>query len=286
MSVRTKNCDPGIISKKYTEPMPSISDKGLTLFLFEGKETEDNLIRNLERNFLGDTHAIKCVYDTDIYQLYRSITQEETVFQQDIVTLLKDRPLTKKILEQYNRDSFAYVYLFFDYDGHATMASDDKIIEMLSFFNNETENGKLYISYPMVEAIRHYVDIDSFKDLTVKCKGRNCPYLDDCTDKDACLKEPHYKQIVADNSKPGLSNMNYKQAVWKELIMAHLCKMNALVNDIFTFPQDICLQSEIFSKQLEKHINQKCPQVTVLSALPIYVLDYYGCKKLQARLGL
>lgn len=264
--------------------MPSISDKSLTLFVFEGQKTEGRQIRNLEQNFLGDTHAITCVYDTDIYQLYRDITQEETAFQQDIVTLLKDRPRTKKILEHYNRDSFAYVYLFFDYDGHATMASDDKIMEMLSFFNNETENGKLYISYPMVEAIRHYVDLDSFKDLTVKCKRRNCPYLDGCTDKDACLKEPHYKQIVAKNSRHGLSNQNYEPAIWRELITAHLCKMNALVNDKFAFPQNICLQSDIFSKQMEKHINKPCPQVAVLSALPIYVLDYYGCKKLQNRL--
>ena len=29
----------------------------------------------------------------------------------------------------------------------------------------------------------------------------------------------------------------------------------------FALPQDICSQSEIFSKQMEKHINQKCPQV-------------------------
>jgi hypothetical protein len=33
---------------------------------------------------------------------------------------------------------------------HSPAANDDKIIELLDFFNEETENGKLFISYPMV----------------------------------------------------------------------------------------------------------------------------------------
>ena len=47
--------------------------------------------------------------------------------------------------------------------GDVEMADDSKIKEMLQFFDNETENGMLYISYPMVEAIRHYKDMNSFR---------------------------------------------------------------------------------------------------------------------------
>lgn len=265
--------------------MPSTSDKSLTLFVFEGAKTEPGLVRNLEQNFLGTGHAIRCVYGAEIYQLYESI-KEDGLFH-DIITVLQDRLNNRTILDGCTRDSFAYVYLFFDYDAHATKADDDKIREMLSFFDNETENGKLYISYPMVEAIRHYTDRESFRDLKVKCKRANCPYGDECADEDkeACLKEPHYKQIVAENSRPGLSNMNYDRTIWQELITAHLCKMNDLVHDVFDFPQNICSQEEIFSKQRNKHINQKCPQVAVLSAFPIYVLDYYGCERLQKKLN-
>ena len=32
----------------------------------------------------------------------------------------------------------------------------DAVDQMLESFDNETENGKLYISYPMVEALRDY----------------------------------------------------------------------------------------------------------------------------------
>lgn len=261
-------------------------NKEKTLFIFEGAKTEDKLVEKLERNFLGDRHAIKCVFDAEIYQLYRAI-KEEKGFAMDIVFLLKERTAENaKILKDYNRDSFAYIYLFFDYDAHSTLADDDKIKEMLSFFNDETDQGMLYISYPMVEAIRHFKDLVSFKSLTVKCKRRNCPYKDECHDRNECLKEPHYKNLVATDSKPQLSNVNsYTKKVWQELIIAHLCKANDLVNDDFTLPTSLISQEAIFSSQLEKHICHKCPKVAVLSAFPLYVLDYFGCKRTIEKLN-
>lgn len=261
-----------------------MKNKEKTLFIFEGAKTEDKLVEKLERNFLGDRHAIKCVFDAEIYQLYRAIRDESGLI--DIVSLLKERTAENaEILKDYNRDSFAYIYLFFDYDAHSTLADDEKITEMLSFFNDETDKGMLYISYPMVEAIRHYKDMENFKSLTVKCKRKNCPYTDECLDKGDCLKEPHYKQIAATDSKPQLSNVNsYTKAVWQELITAHLCKANYLLNDMFTLPTSLISQEDIFSKQLEKHIGHRCPKVAVLSAFPLYVLDYFGCDKTNDRL--
>ncbi len=264
--------------------MPSTSDKSLTLFVFEGAKTEDNFVRSLKQHFLDTGHAIECVYGAEIYQLYENI-KEDGLFH-DIVTLLQDRVDNKQVLKSHPRDSFAEVYLFFDYDAHATKADDDKIRKMLSFFDNETENGMLYISYPMVEALRHYTDRESFKELTVKCKRGNCPNLNACADKETCLKEPHYKQIVTETSDPQLSNINkYTHSTWKELITAHLCKMNYLVHGTFDFPKNRCSQKDIFSKQKEKHIDYRCPHVVVLSAFPIYVLDYYGCEKLLTQLA-
>ena len=257
-----------------------------TLFIFEGASSEDIFIKKLEQNFLGDRHAIKCVFDAEIYQLYRAIKNESN-FSIDIVSLLKERkPENAEALKDYNRDSFAYIYLFFDYDAHSTLADDESIKEMLSFFNNETDMGMLYISYPMVEAIRHFKDIETFKTLAVKCKRRNCPYIGECTDKDDCLNEPHYKTFVPTDSRPQLSNINsYKTAVWIELITAHLCKANYLINDIFELPTSLLSQEDIFLKQLEKHINHKCTKVVVLSAFPFYVLDYFGYNRLMEKLN-
>lgn len=264
----------------------------LQLFIFEGQSAEPNYVDSLERNFLGEKAAIKCVYGTDIYQLYRQMKEDD--FAVDIVNLLKERNTQNaEILKDYNRDSFAYVYLFFDYDGHSTLADDAKIVKMLDFFDNETENGLLYLSYPMVEAIRHYKNMEFFKDLTVKCKrgtkieNMKCPYKRVCDTVEECLKEPHYKNLSSTNCNPRLLNINiYDKTIWTELITAHLFKMNYLVNDTFTMPKQIETQKTIFEKQYEKHISHKCPEVAVLSALPIYVLDYYGVTELKDKIGI
>lgn len=261
-----------------------MSNSELHLFVFEGGQAEPKYVEMLERNFLGKQIAVETIYDAEIYQLYEQLKNED--FALDIVNLLKERSQKNaERLNGYNRDSFAYIYLFFDYDAHATKADDDKLSEMLEFFDNETENGMLYVSYPMVEAIRHYRDMESFKTLTVKCKRRNCPYKDDCDEVEACLNEPHYKTFVATDCRIQLTNINsYSKEVWQELIRAHVSKMNYLVNDRFELPEDVESQQTIFDKQLQKHIDHKCPMVAVLSAFPLYVLDYYGAEGLKEKL--
>lgn len=263
-----------------------MNNKENTLFIFEGARSEDKYVEKLERNFLGDRHAIKCVFDAEIYQLYHAMKDDDG-FSLDIVSILKKRSAKNaEILKEYHRDSFAYIYLFFDYDGHSSLADDHQIEELLSFFDNETEEGKLYISYPMVEAIRHFKDLDSFMSLTVKCKQDNCIYKDNCPERDKCLTAPHYKTFSASDCKPQLTNINsYSTQVWQELIHAHLCKAYYLVNDSFSLPDNLIPQESIFSSQLDKHITHKCPEVAVLSAFPLYVLDYYGYKRIAEKLS-
>ena len=55
-------------------------NKEKTLFIFEGARTENKFVEKLEVNFLEKIHAIKCVYDAEIYQLYRAIKKEDKFF--------------------------------------------------------------------------------------------------------------------------------------------------------------------------------------------------------------
>lgn len=260
------------------------------LFVFKGERTENLVVKSLEKFVLSGNIIIKCAFSADIYQLYREIDEDEDL---DIFNLIKERNIGNiKMLEKYHRNDFAEIYLFFDYDAHASLASsvdnygnpvkdgDEKIKDMLAFFNNETDKGKLYISYPMVEAIRHIIDYEGFQFLKVKCKGKNCPYREACDEKEACEKEHHYKQLVSSESIPSLCNINgYSKEIWQKLINAHLCKMNYVINDMYSFPEDIVSQLDIFINQFDKYIYPKCPMVAVLSAFPIFVFDYYGHEK-------
>jgi hypothetical protein len=255
-----------------------MSNKCNTLFVFEGEATEQHIVARMEKYFMGASIAIKCAYCGDIYQFYRRMKEED--FDVNLVTLLKERSAgNRTVLAGYDNDSFAYVYFFFDYDGHATRANDNQVEEMLAFFNNETENGKLFISYPMVEAIRHFKSRDSFQELTVICKRGNCPKIASCPTVQTCKSAPHYKAFVPTDSDLNVTKLDSKEK-WKSIIDAHLCKANLVVHNQYTLPHVLLEQSCIFQGQREKYISQSCPVVAVLSAFPLFLLDYYGVEKM------
>lgn len=235
------------------------------LFVFEGGRAEEQIVTNLQEFFVNDHTTIKCVYGAEIYQIYKQIVEDEDL---DTFNLIKDRnDETRAILDGYNRGDFAEVYMFFDYDGHSTLADDSKLHELLNFFKEETDKGKLYISYPMVEALKHICNLEAFENLKVPCKLN--------------IK---YKNIVGNSGNKELRDFTkYNLEIWKDLINSHLKKMHYIVNNSYSFPSDVIPQIIIFLKQLEKYINVDST-VAVLSAFPIFIHDYYGNENLKRRI--
>lgn len=260
------------------------------LFVFEGEKTEKIVVKSLQKHIFKDNCVIKCAFGANIYDLYREIEDDEDL---DTFNLIKEKNAeNRKILDGFTRKDFAEIYLFFDYDAHASLASsidrygnkvkcgDSKLIEMLEVFDDESDKGKLYISYPMVEAFRHIVSFETFYDLKVKCKGLNCKYSSNCQTNNSCKDEPRYKKLVANDCIAQLNNINgYTIEIWKQIINAHLSKLNYIVNSIYEFPTKKEKQIDIFTTQLSKYIEKQCPEVAVLSAFPIFILDYYGIEK-------
>lgn len=235
------------------------------LFIFEGPKTEKSITDSLTKFFLNDNTVITCAYCTTIYKMYADITEDDYL---DTFNLVKDIEANKKALTGFNRSDFAQIYMFFDYDGHATNANDNKLNDLLEFFNEETERGKLYISYPMVEALKHIEHYETFSDLIVSCKDFE-----------------NYKNIVSINCIDTLKHFHlYDLNSWKIVIEAHLKKMNILVNNTYELPNAIIDQLTIFNNQIEKYIN-KDKTVAVLSAFPVFLHDYYGNEEMKQRLN-
>lgn len=229
------------------------------LFVFEGTNPEQKITKGLTKHFVNENTNVECAFYGEIYQLYRKL-QEDTDL--DTFELIKTRLDNSLLLEDYNRSDFAEIYLFFDYDGHATNANDNHITEMLEFFDQETESGKLYISYPMAEALRHISDRIEFNELSVPAK-----------------KNINYKEMVGNEGDSDLQNLkNLPLTKWLFLLEMHLKKMNWIVNDSFTLPSSLITQLEIFANQLEKFI-EKDESVAVISGFPVFILDYYGIVK-------
>lgn len=226
------------------------------LFVFEGEVTEKKIAENLSKYFISENSVIQCAYCNNIYQLYKDISEDDDL---DPFILLKEIPSNKEILSIYSREDFAEVYLFFDYDGHDTFADDNKVLEVLGFFNEETLFGRLYISYPMIESLRHYSELIDFKNLKVSAK-----------------ENIRYKQIVNNEAKNELKQVKkYTKRIWIELIELHLKKMNYIVNDYYSLPPNNISQETIFLNQLEKFIKIDST-IAVLCAFPVFLFDYYG----------
>ena len=158
---------------------------------------------------------------------------------------------------------------FFDYDAHQDNLSetdeDDVIDLMLESFDNETENGKLYISYPMVEALRDY-------------------WPDTCSVGECCRVQLsdfiQYKDISGNRSL----NPQFKKYVfedWKNIIEVYSMRTSCLFGSDNVLPYDqyrngICVEP-IRIYQLQKlRLNES--GVVVISAFPEFLIDYYGIK--------
>ncbi len=230
------------------------------LFIFEGEKTEDQIVTSFKKHLFNDKTVITCAFCAEIYQLHRALVIDNDL---DTFALLNELPSNQEILKDFNRSDFAEIYLFFDYDGHSTLASDNSLFEMLGIFNEETDLGKLYVSYPMVESIKHYSEELDFKSIKVEAK-----------------KNIKYKNLVSKEAdKIYLQFSKYTLAIWKILIVTHLSKMNYIVTDNFCLPIESFEQVVIFQKQKVKYI-EKDSTISVLSGFPVFIFDYFGYSKL------
>lgn len=231
------------------------------LFIFEGEKAEKQIADSFLKCFLVDDFVVYCAFCTTIYNLYNKISQDEDL---DTFTLLKELPKNKEALSPYKRNDFAEIYLFFDYDGHTTSADDEKMKDILNLFSEETEFGKLFINYPMVESLKHYSDSLDFKNLKVESK-----------------KDIKYKRLVSEVGGEEFRHFHlYTPKLWTTLIEVHLMKMNYIVNESYTIPSEYYSQKQIFHNQLCRYINID-GTISVLSSFPIFLFDYYGNENIK-----
>lgn len=128
----------------------------MILFIFEGNDREPKIYHTIERLYLPKDNII-CSFGNNIYELYNQIMDLDG--NVDVLSLLTERlhRIGDASLDGIRRSDISETYLFFDYDFHNNQLTLDEINQrveaMLNMFDEETENGKLYINYPMIECI-------------------------------------------------------------------------------------------------------------------------------------
>ena len=245
-----------------------MADKDYKAFIVEGEAREPQVIDNISKVFFkhGNLKIITLPAGENIYMLWKKLKADD--FDTDIIEVLRES--NKKIREQLeglSRDDFSEVFLFFDYDAHQTNLGktddEDVINQMLKSFDNETENGKLYISYPMVEALRDFE--------AGKCgKGDNC-FID--------IKNlVEYKNVSSANSQ-NPHFRDYDIDVWKEIIDVFSMRVSCLLGNVkvMSYEQyiDTAQPYDIFMCEQVLADDNK---VFIISAFPEFLVDYFGMK--------
>lgn len=249
----------------------------MILFVFEGKENEPDIMKIINNLFFEDKRDIDIFvsYCNNIQSLFNELNKDDDL---DLVGLLKENetkhPELEKKLEKCNRDEFSEIYLFFDYDIKKTdkhnkdslETQNEKIKEMLELFDNETEKGKLYINYPMVESIRYFkkelpdknyytYTINLFIGKEFKRKAHNLS---------------HYKNLDFITSKD-----KNQQSNWKHIIDLNIKKANHICSDLNELPsKKISInQQEIFKNQLSKYVSKN--EIAILNSFPLFLYEYF-----------
>ena len=138
--------------------MSSASSKKI-LLITEGKSTEPKIFNQLKECGLLPNNAEIVPYRNNIYALDYFIQNnyKDNDFENfDIKLLLLEKERKEGTLDEEKfrilDDSYTDILLIFDLEPHSKEYSKERILSLIKIFNS-TLDGKLYLSYPMIEAL-------------------------------------------------------------------------------------------------------------------------------------
>lgn len=241
------------------------------LILTEGENEEVHAIHSLNSTFFKDEKMHIISFKTNIYSLYSQLKKDD--FETDLVEVLKEKNAGKDILcgeisiNEIDRDEISEIYLLFDYDAHHygedVNRSINELDELIKHFNNETEQGKLYLSYPMIEAINYH-------NLEILDQMQVCyfPY-----DSGKNALGVHFKKVNRTNFIKKLQSIGYNEEEWNEILKQFLLIIHYAMNGLSYYK---IAPIEVFNAQLK--LIKAEERIFVISALPALIIEYYGQK--------
>ncbi len=238
-------------------------------FIVEGESREPQIINNLQSVHFKHSNfmVITLPAGQNIYMLWQRMNEDD--FETDIIEILRENSEgLKETLEGLDRDDFSQIFLFFDYDGHqdnlpSGNRTEDVLEKMLVNFDNETENGKLYINYPMVEALRDF-------------EPGVCGKKSDCYCQINQFAD--YKQLSADRR---IYNdlRKYDFEIWRELLNVFAMRVSCLFN------VENVISHDTYCDKVNPYTVYNCQKnyilhgkVFILSGFPEFLLDYFPAK--------
>ena len=242
------------------------------LMLTEGKDPDKKLIEHIINKFQIKGEVIWAKIGT-IYAFYKDI-KEKYDENMDVIRYIKYK-YSDKISKEFKASEISYVYLFFDYDLHSKLNEEyeniekiyeriNEISEINSFFENETENGKLYLSFPMIEAYHKPI-------------GCNYIYKEDSFEEKLVNFKEFKKKIKSEIGNRGIESI---KAQYKEIIKFYIHNSEKILGMKFKEVEKNKVLK--FQNELLKNRNK----VKIYPSIPIFLNEYFEVKKLQEKLKI
>lgn len=226
-------------------------NKKSILLVVEGEVAEPRILGNTTHGLLsliGSDYRIH-PFANSIYELYESYRDGE---YDNLVSFLRAEKGLDLPQDLLSRDAFSAIYLVFDFDPHHQKYSDEVIKDLLKVFDNETELGKLYINYPMVEA---YYDLHTLPDYE---------FLERCVELDSFSGKIYKRSINVSTclKKNAITPKDLAFIVWH-----HYVKAKKITS---------CIREIDYQLLLHHQLSQKSDRNTiyVLSTFPLLAVDF------------
>ncbi len=255
----------------------------MILFIFEGNKREPQLFSSMQKLFFPKgNEAIICSFGNNIYELYRKMQEMDGVG--DVVSIFaRNRKTRRTILLRmsYPLPISREIYLFFDYDFHNRNYTLEelnvRITSMLSVFDNETENGKLYINYPMVESIRYTKLLPDSQYWSYTVSRDSCASFKKISDSFSDYQSLDFICLPS-RREPTESELLRCRNNWSLLKVQNVCKANYICSGQNCLPdtKESISQRSIFENQVKKFVNSgKGCHVGILNAFPLFLYEYF-----------
>ena len=236
------------------------------LFVLEGEKAEARFMQKLISIFIKDVHPAFFHYKTNIHHMIDGMMSDDGVIDADLdfIEYLKSYDINREDKSILNH-KFTDIFLFFDMDPQNQKYDAKDMQTILNYFSDPSDNGKLYLNYPMLESYKHVSDLNNLSFLDTKVKREDIR---------------RYKSIVDTEALPNLKDLSkITEDVWERLLALNVIKANIICNDIGDIPsmeqyENTIAQDTIFEIQ-SKHLEED-GFLFVMNTSLFYIVDYRG----------
>jgi hypothetical protein len=252
----------------------------MILFVLEGARRESRILNSIRSLFFKPQDeqselVIIHTYESNFHSLYKQLKNNDL----DLIPVLKKQLKERNdpALVNYREEDFAEKYLIFDYDFHDSHNSIEKLneelYELLTFFNEETEHGKLYINYPMVEAIRYTKKLPDPNFYTYTATRTQSHDFKRISNEFSYYGNDEFICVGEKNTE---FQRNEALKNWKLLEEQNVTKANYICNRHNSLPEkkkDVS-QHKVFDAQVKNYVTPN-GEVSILSAFPLFLYEYF-----------